>query len=143
MPVRCFLFAVCVASFIECRLVAQDKAENLPPGKAGVSQSADGKLSDGDAEDESKVEKEPKWSVERPSGTLSQQQIDVSEGTWISVDVHPSGKEIVFDLLGDLYVMPISGADGTAGEDGAKQFPEKLSSGIAWDFQPRFSHDGK
>jgi len=81
-------------------------------------------------------EKEPAWSIEKPPGPLSQQQIDVSEGTWISVDVSPNGKEIVFDLLGDLYVMPISGADGE------ERFPEKLTSGIAWDFQPRFSHDG-
>ncbi len=81
--------------------------------------------------------KEPEWSIEKPSGQLSQQQIDVSEGTWISVDVDPSGEEIVFDLLGDLYVMPVSGPDGE------ERFPEKLTSGIAWDFQPRFSHDGK
>ena len=81
-------------------------------------------------------EKEPAWSIEQPPGPLSQQQIDVSEGTWISVDVSPNGKEIVFDLLGDLYVMPISGADGE------ERFPEKLTSGIAWDFQPRFSHEG-
>ena len=81
-------------------------------------------------------EKEPAWSIEKPPGPLSQQQIDVSEGTWISVDVSPDGKEIVFDLLGDLYVMPVSGADGE------ERFPEKLTSGIAWDFQPRFSHDG-
>ena len=81
-------------------------------------------------------EKEPAWSIEKPPGPLSQQQIDVSEGTWISVDVSPNGKEIVFDLLGDLYVMPISGADGE------ERFPEKLTSGIAWDFQPRFSHEG-
>ena len=81
-------------------------------------------------------EKEPAWSIEKPPGPLSQQQIDVSEGTWISVDVSPDGKEIVFDLLGDLYVMPISGADGE------ERFPEKLTSGIAWDFQPRFSHEG-
>jgi Tol biopolymer transport system component/imidazolonepropionase-like amidohydrolase len=81
--------------------------------------------------------KEPKWSIETPPGPSSKQAIDVSEGTWISVDVDPTGKEIVFDLLGDLYVMPIAGADRE------ERSPEKLTSGIAWDFQPRFSHDGK
>jgi len=52
--------------------------------------------------------------------------------------VSPDGTQIVFDLLGDLYLMPIEGADG-------KQdvFPVKLTSGIAWDMQPRFSPDGK
>ena len=143
MPVRLFLFAVCIALLGECHLAAQNKTGELSPEKVKASQSADGKPADEDTEGKIKEEKEAKWSVEKPSGRLSQQQIDVSEGTWVSVDVHPSGKEIVFDLLGDLYVMPISGADGTVDEDGAKRFPEKLTSGIAWDFQPRFSHDGK
>lgn len=143
MPARFLLFAVCMAVLCECHLAAQDKNEGQSLEKVRATRSADGKPAGGDAEGEVKDAKEPKWSVEKPSGRLSQQRIDVSEGTWVSVDVHPSGKEIVFDLLGDLYVMPISGADGTADEDGAKQFPEKLTSGIAWDFQPCFSHDGK
>ncbi len=67
-----------------------------------------------------------------------QQTIDVDEGTWISVDVSPEGDEIVFDLLGDIYSMPITGADGS--ED---RFPRKLTTGMAWDMPPRFSPDGK
>src|SRR5574338_1058192 len=50
----------------------------------------------------------------------------------MSVDVSPDGKEIVFDLLGDIYVMPITGGEAKA-----------LTSGISWDMQPRFSPDGK
>ncbi|HEY6051725.1 MAG TPA: amidohydrolase, partial [Thermoanaerobaculia bacterium] len=49
-----------------------------------------------------------------------------------SVDVSPDGKEIVFDLLGDLYTMGIGGGEAKA-----------LTSGIAWDMQPRYSPDGK
>jgi len=48
-----------------------------------------------------------KWSIESPPGPSAEQPIDVSEGTWITVDVHPTGCEIVFDLFGDIYVMPI------------------------------------
>ena len=58
--------------------------------------------------------------------------IDVTEGTWMSLDVSPDGKEIVFDLLGDIYTMPIGGGEARA-----------LTSGIAWDMQPRYSPDGK
>ena len=29
--------------------------------------------------------------------------INTNEGTWLSVDVHPDGQSLVFDLLGDLY----------------------------------------
>jgi len=55
-----------------------------------------------------------------------------TEGTWISLDVSPDGQTIVFDLLGDLYTMPITGGTATA-----------LTSGLAFDAQPRFSPDGK
>ena len=88
--------------------------------------------------EEEVTEKEPDWQVSAMPGPKSQQSIDVDEGTWITVDVSPDGKELVFDLLGDLYLMPITGADGS---DGA--FPEKLTEGPAWDMQPRFSPDGK
>ena len=67
------------------------------------------------------------------------QPIDTTEGTWITVDVHPEGTKLVFDVLGDLYEMPIAGADGQEG----RGLPRKLTSGVAWDMQPRFSPDGK
>ncbi|HEV8497539.1 MAG TPA: amidohydrolase, partial [Gemmatimonadaceae bacterium] len=55
-----------------------------------------------------------------------------SKGTWISLDVSPDGQTIVFDMLGDLYTMPISGGKATA-----------LTTGLPYDAQPRFSPDGK
>ncbi|MGQ0766892.1 MAG: amidohydrolase family protein [Gemmatimonadota bacterium] len=54
------------------------------------------------------------------------------EGTWMSLDVSPDGRTIVFDLLGDLYTIPISGGRST-----------RLTSGSGFDGQPRFSPDGK
>jgi len=55
-----------------------------------------------------------------------------TKGTWVSLDLSPDGQIIVFDLLGDLYTIPISGGPAT-----------RLTSGIAHDMQPRFSPDGK
>src|SRR5690606_35264375 len=55
-----------------------------------------------------------------------------TRGTWISLDVSPDGQTIVFDLLGDLYTMPITGGKA-----------KRLTSGLAYDAQPRFSPDGK
>ncbi len=75
---------------------------------------------------------EAAWKVDEPPATLSQQPIDVTEGTWMTVDVSPDGRTLVFDLLGDLYLMPIAGGKTT-----------KLTEGIAWDMQPRFSPNGK
>lgn len=56
---------------------------------------------------------------------------DTNEGTFMNVDVSPSGKSIVFDLLGDLYILPIEGGVATP-----------LTSGIAWDRAPVYSSDG-
>lgn len=47
-------------------------------------------------------------------------------GTWLSVDVSPDGKRIVFNLLGDIYELRVDGGDARA-----------LTSGTAWDMQRR------
>jgi imidazolonepropionase-like amidohydrolase/Tol biopolymer transport system component len=54
-----------------------------------------------------------------------------SEATWMSLDVSPDGKTIVFELLGDLYRLPITGGEAT-----------RLTSGQAYDMQPAWSPDG-
>lgn len=55
-----------------------------------------------------------------------------SEGTWISLDLSPDGTTLVFELLGDLYTLPVTG--GAA---------KRITSGQAYDMQPNFSPDGK
>ena len=80
-----------------------------------------------------------KWDIESAPGPKRVQAIDSQEGTWINLDLSPDGSEIVFDFLGDLYLMPVEGA---AGEGEGGHFPEKLTEGVAWDMQPRFSPDG-
>jgi Tol biopolymer transport system component len=55
-----------------------------------------------------------------------------TEGTWISLDVSPDGRTIVFDLLGDLYTMPVTGGKAT-----------RITEGLAFDAAPRFSPDGQ
>jgi Tol biopolymer transport system component/imidazolonepropionase-like amidohydrolase len=73
----------------------------------------------------------PEWDVQAPPGPASDVTIDVTEGTWMALDVSPDGREIVFDLLGDIYLMPIEGGQARA-----------IASGVAWDMQPKFSPDG-
>jgi len=80
----------------------------------------------------SKTEKSTKWDVNAPQGKFKNIDINVSQGTWMNIDVSPNGKEIIFDLLGDIYKMSI---------DGGKVTP--LIKGIAWHMQPKFSPDGK
>ncbi|MFI4853477.1 MAG: amidohydrolase family protein [Phycisphaerales bacterium JB065] len=76
------------------------------------------------------------WDIENPPGETHEVPIDTDEGTWMSLDVSPDGQQIAFDLLGDLYLMPVTGS-----ADGSQVI--KLTSGMAWDMQPRFSPDGR
>jgi Tol biopolymer transport system component len=50
----------------------------------------------------------------------------------MSLDVSPDGRTIVFDLLGDLYTLPVGGGSAT-----------RIADGPTWDSHPRFSPDGK
>lgn len=72
------------------------------------------------------------WFVNMAHGPCDTIRFQVTEGTWMSSDVSPDGKTIIFDLLGDLYTLPLSGGKAT-----------RLTSGPAWDSQPRWSPDGK
>jgi hypothetical protein len=84
-----------------------------------------------EADGVSEEEEPPKWDVNAPPGEPVQAKIDTTTGTWMSVDVSPDGSEIVFDLLGDIYVLPIEGGEAIP-----------ITSGMAWDMQPVFSPDG-
>ena len=72
-----------------------------------------------------------KWDVSARHGPGRDVPIDTRTGTWMSLDVSPDGREIVFDLLGDIYVMPIGGGEARA-----------ITTGHAWDMQPRYSPSG-
>ncbi|MBZ9728312.1 amidohydrolase family protein [Salegentibacter sp. JZCK2] len=79
-------------------------------------------------------EEEKKWDVSDPYSddwNIKEVSLQTDEGTWINLDVSPDGKTIVFDLLGDIYKMPISGGKA-----------EILRTGMAYEVQPRFSPDG-
>ncbi len=75
--------------------------------------------------------KKPEWDVDAPPGDSKTVQINTSEGTWMSLDVSPDGRTIAFDMLGDIYTMPVTGGQATS-----------IHSGLSWSIQPRFSPDG-
>jgi len=50
----------------------------------------------------------------------------------MNLDVSPDGRTLAFDLLGDIYTLPITG--GT---------PTRISEGLPYETQPRFSPDGR
>jgi Tol biopolymer transport system component len=102
-PIRAFAFALTAFAFVP-QLHAQETAgADTGAAKAGLPL--------------------------KPERTV---RISTDEGSWMSVDVSPDGRQVVFDLLGDLYLLPIEGGQA-----------RRLTSGMAYDAQPRFSPDGK
>ncbi|MCJ8274638.1 MAG: hypothetical protein MJK04_35220, partial [Psychrosphaera sp.] len=82
---------------------------------------AEVKSTDSKESKESKEDKKPEWDVLNPPGERKSITIDTTETTWSNLDVSADGKTIVFDMLGDLYTMPISGGEAKA-----------LTSDMAW-----------
>lgn len=74
------------------------------------------------------------WDVTQPRGKTREIDFTTSEGTWMSVDIAPDASWLVFDLLGHIYRLP-------AGGGRAQNLTQ--SSGIAVNFQPRISPDGR
>lgn len=87
------------------------------------------------AQDEEQAEsdstQEKKATKELPLEPDRSIQLKTNEGTWISLDVSPDGSQIAFDMMGDIYLLPISGGLAT-----------QITSGMAFDTHPRYSPDG-
>jgi imidazolonepropionase-like amidohydrolase/Tol biopolymer transport system component len=79
-----------------------------------------------------KSETPKEWNVSNPGAPSQNVSFALDEGTWMNLDLSPDGKQIVFDLLGDIYIMPASGGNATC-----------LRAGYPYEVQPRFSPDGK
>tara|TARA_R110002049_G_scaffold85844_6_gene218276 strand:+ start:8104 stop:8571 length:468 start_codon:yes stop_codon:yes gene_type:complete len=77
--------------------------------------------------------KEETWDVSNPEGEWDFKELKLStnEGTWMNLDVGPDGTKIAFDLLGDIYIMPIEGGKAKI-----------LREGLAFELQSHFSPDG-
>ena len=75
----------------------------------------------------------PSWDVSSPGEGFGYKNhsFTTTEGTWMNLDISPDGQTIVFDLLGDIYTIPVTGGQATP-----------IRTGIAFEIQPRFSPDG-
>jgi len=79
-----------------------------------------------------KAKFDPAADINKPRADARSIEFETSEGTWMSVDVSPDGRTLVFDLLGDIYALPLEGGRARS-----------LTSGPAYDTHPRFSPDGR
>ncbi len=87
-----------------------------------------------DAAEQEKDKKGEKKDEKKGLPLKSERKIEFTtdEGTWISLDVSPDGKTIVFELIGDIYTLPIEGGQA-----------KLIDGGMAFDSQPKFSPDGQ
>jgi len=80
-------------------------------------------------EQKDETKKEDEGLPLKPDGKI---EFTTDEGTWMSLDVSPDGQTIIFDLLGDLYTLPIAGGEA-----------RRIIGGMSFESQPKFSPDGK
>lgn len=74
------------------------------------------------------------WDTTQPRGNTRDIDFTTNEGTWMSVDTSPDGRWVVFDMLAHIYRVPIQGGPAQC---------LTQNSGLATNFHPRFSPDGK
>jgi Tol biopolymer transport system component/imidazolonepropionase-like amidohydrolase len=87
---------------------------------------------EGNQEADKKEDQKDKKEEELPLKTAETIEFTTDEGTWMSLDVSPDGQTVVFDLLGDIYTLPISGGEA-----------KRIIGGLSFESQPKFSADGK
>jgi len=90
-----------------------------------------GEVNDEDATKSSAQDKDDAGDKGLPLEPERTLEFTTEEATWLSLDVDPDGRIIVFELLGDLYTLPIEGGEAHV-----------LTSGMAFDSQPSYSPDG-
>ncbi|HEU4520477.1 MAG TPA: hypothetical protein VFT12_00645, partial [Thermoanaerobaculia bacterium] len=75
---------------------------------------------------------DPAAEINSPRPDARRVAFTTNESTWMSIDVSPDGSTLVFDLLGDIYTVPVAGGKATA-----------ITKGPAYDWHPRYSPDGR
>ena len=83
--------------------------------------------------DESLASEPTGWDTTKPRGAVRTIDFRTDSGTWMSVDISPDGQWLVFDLLANIYRVPITGGEAAC---------LTQDSGIAVNFHPRISPDG-
>ena len=74
------------------------------------------------------------WDVTLARGETREIDFTTREGTWMSMDISPDGRWVVFDLLAHVYRVPTDGGGDAELLTGG--------TGVATNYHPRYSPDG-
>ncbi|KAJ7668294.1 hypothetical protein B0H17DRAFT_1087605 [Mycena rosella] len=85
------------------------------------------------------ISEQTPWDISTDYAYPRVLEYDVTEGTWLRLDVSPTG-DIVFDMLGDLYCLPSAEVNSATRDHGIKARPILL--GVPHDSDPHFSPSG-
>lgn len=81
------------------------------------------------------------WDISTDFRYTRRLAYEVSEGTWLRLDVHPKSGDIVFDMVGDLYCLSANDpANETLTSWATRARPVLL--GVPFDSDPHFSPEG-
>ncbi|OSD02024.1 hypothetical protein PYCCODRAFT_1435709 [Trametes coccinea BRFM310] len=69
-------------------------------------------------------------------------EYDVTEGTWLRLDVHPKTGEIIFDMLGDIYCLSADAYSEVRLETEMRSKAVPVLLGVPHDSDPHFSPEG-
>mgnify|MGYP001195776844 CR=1 FL=1 len=81
------------------------------------------------------------WDISTDFPYPRKLEYDVTEGTWLRLDVHPKTGDIVFDMVGDIYCLAAKDIK-KAGADGGRTEARPVLRGVPHDSDPHFSLEG-
>ena len=82
------------------------------------------------------------WDISTDFPFPRKLEYDVTEGTWMRLDVHPKTGEVIFDLLGDIYCLPSTAYSASVLAGGVHSRAVPVLKGVPHDSDPHFSPDG-
>lgn len=88
------------------------------------------------------IREQTPWDISTDYPFPRKLEYDVTEGTWLRLDVHPKTGEIVFDMLGDLYCLPTDAYSSAHLTSSFASHARPILLGVPHDSDPHFSPEG-
>ncbi|KAJ6610225.1 hypothetical protein B0H10DRAFT_2177862 [Mycena sp. CBHHK59/15] len=85
------------------------------------------------------IREQTPWDISTDFAYPRVLEYDVTEGTWLRLDVHPKTGDIVFDMVGDLYCLSSAEVNDAKG---AAVTARPILLGVPHDSDPHFSPNG-